>query len=55
MGQAGKAGWPLVRRGIAVAMGKTDIGKGPENLFPGERVAQGRVTLDKQVKQGKQR
>ena len=32
-------------------MGKTDIGKGPENLFPGERVALGRATLDKQVKQ----
>ena len=31
-------------------MGKTDIEKGPENLFPGERVAQGWATLDKQAK-----
>ena len=33
-------------------MGKTDTEKGPENLFPGERVAQGWATLDKQAGQG---
>ena len=35
-------------------MGKTDIEKGPENLFPVERAAQGWATLDKQAKQGEQ-
>ena len=55
MGQAGEAGWTIGRRSITVAMGKTDKGKGPENLFPGERVAQGWATLDKQAKQGEQR
>ncbi len=41
LGQAGEAGWTIGRRSIAVAMGETDIGKGSENLFPVERVAQG--------------
>ena len=36
-------------------MGETDIGKGSENLFSVERVAQGWATLDKQAKQGEQR
>ena len=50
--QAGKADWPIVRRGIVVALGKTDIEKGPENLFPGKRVAQRLATVDKQAKHG---
>ena len=49
LGQAGKAGWTIGRRSIAVAMGKTDKGKGPENPFPVERVAQGGATPDKQA------
>ena len=40
LGQAGKAGWAIGRRSIAVAMGKTDQGKGSANRFPLERVAQ---------------
>ncbi len=41
LGQASKAGWLIACKGIGVAMGKTDKGKGSENLFPVERVAQG--------------
>ncbi len=55
LGQAGEAGWTIGRRTIAVAMGKTDQGKGPENLFPVERIAQGWATLDKQAEKGERR
>ena len=54
LGQAGKAGWPIARRGIAVDMSKRDIRKGSVNLFPDEQVAQGWTTLDNQPKQGGQ-
>ncbi len=46
LGQAGKACWSIARRGIATAMGEPDIGKGPVDLFPGERAYQGRYALD---------
>ncbi len=40
-GKYGKQGWLIVRRCIAVAMGESDKGKDPVDLFPGERVAHG--------------
>ncbi len=46
MGPSGKAGCVIVRRAIVVAMGEAEIGKGPVELYPAERVAQRWATLD---------
>ncbi len=46
MDQAGKADWSIGRRGIAVALGEPDKGKGQVDLFPGERTYQGKYALD---------
>ena len=50
-GKYGKQGWSIARRLIAVAMGEPDGGKDPVGLFPGERVAHRRVTLDQPARQ----
>jgi len=36
-GKSGKQNWLIARRCIAVAMGESDKGKDPVDLFPGER------------------
>ncbi len=46
VGHSGKADWPIARRGIAVTMGEAEFGKGPVDLYPAERVVQGRTTPD---------
>ncbi len=46
LGRSGNADWPIVRRGIAVAMGEAESDKGPVDLYTAERVAQGWATLD---------
>ena len=46
LGQSGKAGCVIVRRAIVVTMGEAEIGKGPVDLDPAERVAQRWATLD---------
>jgi hypothetical protein len=45
-GKYGKQDWLIVRRIIAVAMGEPEKGKDPVDLYPGERVAQGRASPD---------
>ncbi len=40
-GKSGKQGWSIARRFIAIAMGESDKGKDPVDLFPDERVAHG--------------
>ena len=55
MGQVGEAGWTIGHRSISGAMGKTDKGNVPENIFSVKCVAQEWTTLDKQAKQGEHR
>jgi len=45
-GKYGKQGWSIACRFIAVAMGESDKGKDPVDLYLDERVAHGRATLD---------
>ncbi len=40
-GKYGEQDWLIARRFIAVAMGESDKGKDPVDLFPDERVAHG--------------
>ena len=40
-GKYGKQGWSIARRFIAVAMGESDKGKDPQDLYLDERVAHG--------------
>jgi len=42
LGHSGKADWAIARLRLAVAMGEAESGKGPVDLYPAERVAQGR-------------
>ena len=45
-GKYGKQGWSIACKFIAVAMGESDKGKDPVDLYPDERVAHGWATLD---------
>ena len=50
MSRAEKADWLIESSGIAAALDEMDKSKGQEDIFTGERVAQGWATLDKQAK-----
>ena len=52
LGHSGKAACVIVRRAMVVTMGEAEIGKGPADLYPAERVAKGRATLDHRAQRG---
>ncbi len=47
--------YSIALKGKAIAMGEPGKGKGPVDLFPGERACQGRHALDHRAQQGEQR